>query len=59
MKISLGMFLVLLDALMGSTSIVNDNGTLFRYTLDDRKKVLNLLLENVSQEEIDMTLIKS
>lgn len=38
MKISLGMFLVLLDALMGSVAIVNDDGRLFRYTLEDRKK---------------------
>lgn len=58
MKISLGMFLVLLDALSASMSII-DNKTIFKYDRKVRENVLNALHKEISEQEIDLTLIKS
>lgn len=58
MKISLGMFLVLLDALSASMSII-DNKSIFKYDRKVRENVLNALYKEISEQEIDLTLIKS
>ena len=53
MKISLGDLNVMLDTLLGSTSIV-DGGKLFKYTADTRKGVSKKLIEKMSEVDLDI-----
>jgi len=53
MKISLSDLNVIVDTLLGSTSIA-DGGRLFKYTADTRRGVSKKLIEKMSEVNLDI-----